>query len=107
MLPFFFLFFFLFFFKKDIESLNGRLEVKDRAMGREVDRTKAQSDLVVMEQRKVKALEDDIHVYAQEAAKQRKLIYQLEKERERLGSDAAEVEVRSLFLFFLFLQFIA
>jgi len=42
----------------------------------------------------VKALEDDIHVYAQEAAKQRKLIYQLEKERERLGSDAAEVEHR-------------
>jgi len=79
---------------KDIESLNGRLEVKDRAMGREVDRTKAQSDLVVMEQRKVKALEDDIHVYAQEAAKQRKLIYQLEKERERLGSDAAEVEAK-------------
>ena len=42
----------------------------------------------------MKALEDDIHVYAQEAAKQRKLIYQLEKERERLGSDAAEVEHR-------------
>ena len=79
---------------KNIESLNGRLEVKDRAVAREVDRTKAQSDLVVMEQRKVKALEDDIHVYAQEAAKQRKLIYQLEKERERLGSDAAEVEGR-------------
>ena len=131
---------------KNIESLNGRLEVKDRAMGREVDRTKAQADLVVMvkfffflfffffffpfrfaltfffclllpfllllpassscfffllllsphtqEQRKVKALEDDIHVYAQEAAKQRKLIYQLEKERERLGSDAAEVEAK-------------
>jgi hypothetical protein len=77
---------------KNIESLNGRLEVKDRAIAREVDKTKAQSDLVVMEQRKVKALEDDIHVYAQEAAKQRKLIYQLEKERERLGSDAAEVE---------------
>merc|ERR1711865_1022819 len=56
--------------------------------------TKAQADNVVMEQRKVKALEDDIHVYAQEAAKQRKLIYQLEKERERLGSDAAEIEGR-------------
>ena len=42
----------------------------------------------------MKALEDDIHVYAQEAAKQRKLIYQLEKERERLGSDAAEVEAK-------------
>ena len=37
---------------KGIESLNGRLEVKDRAVAREVDRTKAQSDLVVMEQRK-------------------------------------------------------
>eukprot|EP00946_MAST-07B_sp_MAST-7B-sp1_P003352 g3352.t1 len=79
---------------KNIESLNSRLEVKDRAIAREVDRTKAQADLVSMEQRKVKALEDDIHVYAQEAAKQRKLIYQLEKERERLGSDAAEVEAR-------------
>jgi len=79
---------------KNIESLNGRLEVKDRAVAREVDRTKAQADNVVMEQRKVKALEDDIHVYAQEAAKQRKLIYQLEKERERLGSDAAEIEGR-------------
>ena len=43
---------------KNIESLNGRLEVKDRAVAREVDKTKAQSDLVVMEQRKVKALED-------------------------------------------------
>ena len=64
--------------------------MKDRAVAREVDRTKAQADNVVMEQRKVKALEDDIHVYAQEAAKQRKLIYQLEKERERLGSDAGK-----------------
>jgi hypothetical protein len=42
----------------------------------------------------------DIHVYAQEAAKQRKLIYQLEKERERLGSDAAEVRIMFSFFFF-------
>jgi len=39
-------------------------------------------------------------VYAQEAAKQRKLIYQLEKERERLGSDAAEVRIMFSFFFF-------
>ena len=35
---------------KNIESLNSRLEVKDRAIAREVDRTKAQADLVSMEQ---------------------------------------------------------
>ena len=52
---------------KNIESLNGRLEVKDRAVAREVDKTKAQSDLVVMEQRKVKALEDGKKRLAKEA----------------------------------------
>ena len=34
-----------------------------------------------------RALEDDIHLYAQEAAKQRKLIYQLEKDREKSESE--------------------
>lgn len=79
---------------KRIDSLNGRLELKDRAIAREQDKTRAQVDQVSMTQRQVKALEDDIHVYAQEAAKQRKLIYQLEKDREKLGSDAAEADNR-------------
>ena len=79
---------------KQIGTLNQKLEVKDRVISREQDKTKAQIDARSMQERQTKALEEDIHVYAQEAGKQRKLIYQLEKDREKLGGDAAESEAR-------------
>ena len=79
---------------KQIENCARQLEIKERAVTRESEKTKQQADLVAMQERQCKALENDIQAYVQEAAKQRKLIYQLEKDREKYGMEASEAVAR-------------
>lgn len=81
---------------KKIDSLSRQVEIKEKQITREMEKTKLKGDEVGMIQRQSKALENDIHQYVQEAAKQRKLIYQLEKDREKYGIEASEAHSRFL-----------
>ena len=79
---------------KQVENGARQVEIKERANVREVERAKQQGDLVAMQERQCKALENDIHQYIEEAAKKRKIIYQLEKAREKYGIEASEANAR-------------
>lgn len=68
--------------------------------------TQKQMNLVKLHEQSKKNLEEEIHNYKEEALKQRKIIFQLEKERDRYINEASELaqkvwEVSSQAPFFL------
>lgn len=76
--------------EKEVETLKRGLELHEKAVTREQQKTKAVVDQVKISERTTKNLENEIYAFKQEASKQRKLIYQLEKDREKYGVEASE-----------------
>ena len=71
-------------------------EISQKAIVRETAKTKTALDQVKINERTTKNLENEIRSYKQEASKQRKLIYQLEKDREKYGEEASDSQKKYL-----------
>ncbi|GBG34684.1 Cilia- and flagella-associated protein 58 [Hondaea fermentalgiana] len=76
--------------EKEVDTLKRGLELQEKAVSREQQKTKVVADQVKVSERTSKNLENEIYAFKQEASKQRKLIYQLEKDREKYGVEASE-----------------
>ena len=59
-----------------------------------VNATKKQIDLVKLHEQSKKNVEAEITNYREEATKQRKIIYQLEKERDRYINEASDLTTK-------------
>ncbi len=80
--------------EREADSLKRNTELSEKAIMREQQKTKMVSDMVKINERTQKNLENEIFSYRQEASKQRKLIYQLEKDREKYGVEASEANAK-------------
>ena len=77
-----------------IESLKRAGELGQKQIQREQKKCKAVADQVKANERSQKNLENEISAFKQEASKQRKLIFQLEKDREKYGVEASEAKAK-------------
>jgi chromosome segregation ATPase len=82
--------------RKEMEALDRDRQIQFKNVMRAEEKTKRTVDQVKANERIAKNLETEVLSYKQEAAKQRKLIYQLEKDREKYGIEASEQ--RALYL---------
>jgi chromosome segregation ATPase len=73
-----------------LEKLEREKQIERKKKEAADDQTKLAMDEVGANERVAKSLETEVVAYKQEAAKQRKLIYQLEKDREKYGIEASE-----------------
>lgn len=78
-----------------------------KEMLKAVSATTKQLSLVKLHEQSKKNLEQEIQNYKEEAQKQRKIIYQLEKERDRYINEASDLtqKVHNFFCFFFFSLF--
>jgi chromosome segregation ATPase len=76
--------------RKEMEALDRDRQIQFKNVMRADEKTKRAIDQVKANERIAKNLETEVLSYKQEAAKQRKLIYQLEKDREKYGIEASE-----------------
>ena len=81
---------------RDMDKLEREKQVERKGREKADGATKVALDEVKANERIAKNLETEVVAYKQEAAKQRKLIYQLEKDREKYGIEASEQ--RALYL---------
>lgn len=77
-----------------IDSLKRASELGQKQIQREQKKCKAVADQVKANERSQKNLENEISAFKQEASKQRKLIFQLEKDREKYGVEASEAKAK-------------
>ncbi|RHY33878.1 hypothetical protein DYB34_010677 [Aphanomyces astaci] len=82
--------------KAELDALERERSIQIKATQKAEERVRQICDDVKTNERVAKNLEAELNGYKQEAAKQRKLIYQLEKEREKYGIEASEQ--RNLFV---------
>jgi len=80
--------------EKESESLKRAIEVQEKTVSREQKKIKHATDQVKIGERTVKNLENEICSYRQEASKLKKTIFHLEKERERQGVEASELNAK-------------
>lgn len=83
-------------FKKEIEDLTKERDQLNKNLSSANKNTLKQVDLVKSHDQSIKHLEQEITNYKEEAGKQRKLIFQLERERDRYISEASELTQRVL-----------
>ncbi|KAG2452283.1 hypothetical protein HYH02_003307 [Chlamydomonas schloesseri] len=76
--------------KKKLEELTRERDVLTKLRSQAENATQKQIDLVKINENAKRNLEQEIQGYKMEAQKQSKLIYQLEKEREKYDLEAAE-----------------
>merc|ERR1719353_1480675 len=76
--------------KKDIEELKRQRDILSKQLQKEKIDTRTQQDLVKMGESGKKTMEMEMQSYKGENQKQRKMIFQLEKEREKYGAEASE-----------------
>ena len=80
--------------KKAIEELTRERDLLNKNLTAASKNTIKQIDLIKTHDQSIKHLEQEIANYKEEATKQRKLITQLEKERDRYISEASELTQR-------------
>jgi len=76
--------------KKEIEELKRQKDILGKQLQKEKIDTRTQQDLVKMQESSKKTMEMEMASYKSENQKQRKMIFQLEKEREKYGAEASE-----------------
>jgi len=79
---------------KDVDSLKRAAELSEKLISRESQKVKHVTKQVQLTELASKNLETEIYSFKQEASKQRKLIYQLEKDREKYGLEASEAHAK-------------
>ena len=82
--------------KKAIEELTRERDQLNKNLSNAAKNTEKQVNLIKTHDSTIKHLEQEIANYKEEATKQRKLIFQLEKERDRYISEASELTQRVL-----------
>lgn len=82
--------------RKKIDELSREKELLNKKMLKTEADTKKQQNIVKLHEQSKKNLEHEIQNYKEEAQKQRKLIYQLEKERDRYINEASEMTQKCL-----------
>jgi len=96
--------------KKKHDDLVRDRDILSKTLLKATNATEKQASLVKLHESGKKSLEQDIQAYREEGAKQRKIIYQLEKERDKYINEASdltqkvlqhmeEVKVREMTLF--------
>ncbi|XP_023571263.1 cilia- and flagella-associated protein 58 [Octodon degus] len=76
--------------KKAMDELLRERDILNKNMLKAISATQKQIDLVKLHEQTKRNLEEEIHNYKEEAQKQRKIIFQLEKERDRYINEASE-----------------
>lgn len=82
--------------KKSIDGLVRERDLLHKEMLKAVSATTKQLSLVKLHEQSKKNLEQEIQNYKEEAQKQRKIIYQLEKERDRYINEASDLTQKVL-----------
>uniref|UniRef100_A0A8C2YGU7 Cilia and flagella associated protein 58 n=4 Tax=Coturnix japonica TaxID=93934 RepID=A0A8C2YGU7_COTJA len=82
--------------KKAIDGLVRERDTLGQNLNRATNAVQKQIDLVKLHEQSKKSLEDEIQNYKIEAQKQRKIIYQLEKERDCFISEASDLKQKVL-----------
>ncbi|XP_052459253.1 cilia- and flagella-associated protein 58 [Carassius gibelio] len=82
--------------KKAIDELMRERDILNKNMIKAANETDKQQTIVKLHEQSKKSLEQEILNYRDEAQKQRKIIYQLEKERDRYINDASELTKKVL-----------
>jgi len=80
--------------KKQAAELQQELEELRKALEKAADSTQRQVAISKLNTSMIKTLEGDVGSYKQETAKHRKMLYQLEKEREKFGSEASSANAK-------------
>ncbi len=82
--------------KKAIDELTRDRDILNKNLTTASKNTEKQVNLIKTHDQSIKHLEQEIANYKEEAGKQRKIIFQLEKERDRYISEASELTQRVL-----------
>lgn len=82
--------------KKAIDDLVRERDILNKNLLKSADATQKQLGLVRLHEQAKKNLEQEIQNYKDEAQKQRKIIYQLEKERDRYINEASDLTQKVL-----------
>uniref|UniRef100_A0A803JYP9 Cilia and flagella-associated protein 58 n=1 Tax=Xenopus tropicalis TaxID=8364 RepID=A0A803JYP9_XENTR len=82
--------------KKAVEELVRERDMLNKNLLRAANATDKQQSLVKLHEQSKKNLEEEIQSYKEEAQKQRKIIYQLEKERDRYINEASDLTQKVL-----------
>merc|ERR1719477_167136 len=82
--------------KKAADELTRERDLLNKNNTKQQTATKKQEDLVKLHERQKKHLDVEISQYRDEATKQRKLIYNLEKERDRYITEASNLTQKVL-----------
>ncbi|XP_066549586.1 cilia- and flagella-associated protein 58 [Amia ocellicauda] len=77
--------------KKAIDELVRERDILNKNMIKAANATQKQLSLVKLHEQSKKNLDQEIHNYKEEAQKQRKIIFQLEKERDRYINEASDL----------------
>lgn len=75
---------------KQSDKLSHEREVQMKATERAEAKTKEKADMYSEQERIANNLQSEVQAYKEDVAKLRKAIYQLEKDRERLGNEVSE-----------------
>ncbi|KAL3864842.1 hypothetical protein ACJMK2_006492 [Sinanodonta woodiana] len=82
--------------KKALDDMKRERDILNKTMEKERSETLKKLDLVKLHEQSKKNLEQEIQNYKEEAQKQRKIIYQLEKERDRYINEASDLTQKVL-----------
>merc|ERR1712159_43485 len=82
--------------KKKHDDLVRDRDILSKTLMKASNATEKQQSLVKLHESSKKSLEQDIQSYREEGAKQRKIIYQLEKERDRYINEASDLTQKVL-----------
>ena len=77
--------------RKICEDLIRQRDVLKKKLLKEGDMVSKQKGMVKLQENTKKSLEQEIQIYRDEASKQRKIIYQLEKDRDQYINEASEL----------------
>ncbi|CAL8331036.1 unnamed protein product [Merluccius merluccius] len=77
--------------KKAVEELVRERDTLNKLMIKATDATEKQQNLMRLQEQVKKNLDQEVHNYRQEAEKQRKIIYQLEKDRDRYINETSSL----------------
>ena len=80
--------------KKQAVELRQELEELKSALEKAADSTSRQVAIAKLNASMIKTLEGDVSTYKSESTKHRKMLYQLEKEREKFGSEASSANAK-------------
>jgi chromosome segregation ATPase len=82
--------------RKAIDELTRERDLLNKNLQKAAGATQKQVNLVKTHEQSIKHLEQEITNYKEEASKQRKIIFQLEKERDRYITEASELTQKVL-----------